>query len=244
MMNYIYNVSNLYKEYNGKAVLDIENLNIEREKITALIGPSGAGKSTLLQILNFIESPDKGNINFDGLDLNINKLDINIRRQISMVFQKPILFNSTVYENIAYSLKIRKKPKNVIKERVEEIVNLIGLTDKANQNALTLSGGEAQRVAMARSIIIRPKVLLLDEPTSNLDPANIVLIEKLIKHAKSEYKTSIIIVTHNMHQAKRLSDNVVFLLDGKVVEYGQADQVLLNPENKKTHAFICGEMIY
>lgn len=243
-MNYIYSISNLYKEYSGKAVLNIENLHIEKEKITAIIGPSGSGKSTLLQILNFIENADNGIINFDELEFNTKKLDINTRREISMVFQRPVLFNSTVYENIAYGLKLRKISKNIIRERVNDIVELIGLKDKITQNALTLSGGEAQRVAMARSIIVRPKVLLLDEPTSNLDPANTTVIESLIKYTNKEYNTSIVIVTHNMHQAKRLSDNIVFLLDGKIVEYGRADKVLLSPENKTTHDFICGEMIY
>lgn len=244
-MEFIYRVSELYKKYGDKTVLNINQLDINKEEITAIIGPSGAGKSTLMQILNFIEPPTKGRISFDGKDFFLqNSLKIETRREMAMVFQKPAVFNSSVFDNIAYGLCLRKLPKNIIKQRIDEIVDVIGLKDKLNQNAKTLSGGEAQRVAVARAIVLKTKVLLLDEPTTNLDPANITVIENLIKHANSNYKTTIVIVTHNMNQAKRLAHQVVFMLNGNAVECGEAGVVFSEPVNSLTRAFINGDMIY
>lgn len=244
-MEYIYRVSELHKKYGDKTVLNINQLDINREEITAIIGPSGAGKSTLMQILNFIEPPTEGRINFDGKDFSLqNSPKIETRRDMVMVFQKPAVFNSSVFDNIAYGLSLRKLPKKIIKQRIDEIVDVVGLKDKLNQNAKTLSGGEAQRVAVARAIVLKPKVLLLDEPTANLDPANITVIENLIKHANSNYKTTIVIVTHNMNQAKRLANQVVFILNGNVVECGEEGVVFSKPVNNLTRAFINGDMIY
>jgi len=244
-MEYIFQIKELSKEYNGKKVLDIKELNIEQGKITAIIGPSGAGKSTLLHILNCIEPPTEGKLIFDGDVLNWQKrLDINLRRQMAMVFQKPVVFNTSVYENVAYGLKLRKLPERIIKERVNEILELVGLKELAQQKARTLSGGEAQRVAMARAIVMRPKVLLLDEPTANLDPANIIMIEELIQLAKTAYNATVIIVTHNMFQAKRFADYVIFLLNGSVVEVGTAAKIFNQPEDERTQAFICGDMVF
>jgi tungstate transport system ATP-binding protein len=161
-----------------------------------------------------------------------------------MAFQKPVVFSSNVYDNIAYSLKLRKISREIIKKDVDEIADIIGMKDKLKQNANTLSGGEAQRVAIARAIISRPDVLLLDEPTANLDPANITIIENLIRHANVNFKTSIIIVTHNMSQAKRLAHNVVFILNGNVIENGDAAKILNEPQNELTKAFVNGDMIY
>ena len=242
-MGQIFEIRNLTKEYNGKNVLDIDELILEDVKITGIIGPSGAGKSTLLYILNGLEKPTRGKIVFDGKELK-SEPDIETRRQMSMVFQKPIVFNTSVYENMAYSLKLRGIAKGNMQSKVLELSSFIGLEDKLGQRAVTLSGGEAQRLSIARAIIHKPKVLLLDEPTANLDPANVAMIEKLIFHAKLEYKTSIVIVTHNMFQAKRLSDNVVFLLNGNVIESGKSAQVFSSPQDARTLDFIEGKMIY
>ena len=161
-----------------------------------------------------------------------------------MVFQKPVVFNTSVYKNIAYGLKLRGIPKGEITESVEEILELTGLKDRMKQKARTLSGGEAQRLNLARAMVFKPKVLLLDEPTANLDPANVAMIEKLIMHAKTEYGTSVIIVTHNMFQAKRISDNAVFLLNGSIVESGKSAQLFSKPQDSRTMDFIEGKMIY
>lgn len=161
-----------------------------------------------------------------------------------MVFQKPLVFTTTVYENLAYGLKLRGIKKEQIREKVEEMLEITGLKDKSHQKANTLSGGEAQRVAIGRALIVRPKVLLLDEPTANLDPANISIIEELIKFGKNNYGLSVIIVTHNMFQAKRLSDNTMFMFNGKIIEYDTTENLFNSPKNKTTRAFINGEMIY
>lgn len=242
-MEYIFKIRKLVKEYEGKRILDIDELNVEKGKTTAVIGPSGAGKSTLLSILNGLDLATEGEIEFDGRLMG-KKPDIEMRRQMSMVFQKPVVFNTTVAENMAYSLKLRGMTKSETAKRVEGIAELIGLQDKVRQKAGTLSGGEAQRLTLARAMVFHPKVLLLDEPTANLDPANVAIMEKLIMHAKTEYGTSIVIVTHNMFQARRISDNVVFLLGGSIVESGEASQVFSRPQDTRTLDFIEGRMIY
>lgn len=239
----IFGIRNLTKEYSGRKVLDIGELDLEKGKITGIIGPSGAGKSTLLYILNGLEKATGGEITFDGRKLK-GETDIETRRQMSMVFQKPAVFSTTVYENMSYGLKLRGMDKALIKERVSELAEFIGLEDKLRQKAVTLSGGEAQRLSLARAIIHRPKVLLLDEPTANLDPANVAMIEKLILHTNKEYNTSIVIVTHNMFQAKRLSDSVVFLMNGSIIESGETQKVFDSPEDMRTLDFIEGRMIY
>lgn len=242
-MNVIFSVKALTKEYSGKKVLDIEELEIEEGSITGIIGPSGSGKSTLLYVLNGLEKATSGEIVFNGKKI-ISEPDIEARRQMSMVFQRPTVFNMSVYDNMAYSLKLRGFPKEEIRNRIIEISKFIGIEDKLRQRAVTLSGGEAQRLTVARAIIHRPKVLLLDEPTANLDPANVAMIEKLILHANSEYKTTIIAVTHNMFQAKRISKQLVFLLNGSIVESGEAKEVFSQPKDSRTMDFIEGKMIY
>jgi tungstate transport system ATP-binding protein len=244
-MDYIYSISDLRKEYNGRTVLNIKELNIAAGEITTIIGPSGSGKSTLLNLMNHIELPTSGYIVFNGYQYPHNSaISMKVRRDMGAVFQKPILFKGNVYENIAYGLKLRQISKQQIKKKVEEIVELIGLKDMLLLNAKTLSGGEAQRVAIARAIIINPRVLLMDEVTTNLDPSNVILIENLIKYANLNYKTSIIMATHNMKQAERLSDKIAFLLNGSLIEYGEAKTLLEKPKNDITKAFINGDMVY
>lgn len=242
-MKCIFGIRNLTKVYGEKKVLDIEELNLEEGRITGIIGPSGAGKSTLLYILNGLEKATSGKIVFDGKELRGDP-DIETRRQMSMVFQRPTVFNTTVHENMAYSLNLRGINKVETRERVLELAKLIGLEDKLSQKALTLSGGEAQRLSLARAVIHKPKVLLLDEPTANLDPANVAMIEKLVLHAKSEYGTSIVVITHNMFQARRISEKLVFLLNGSIVESGEAHEVFTDPKDSRTLDFIEGRMIY
>lgn len=244
MPEHIIKVQSLQKEYSGKRVLDIENLEIEKGKITAVIGPSGAGKSTLLHLLNGIEAPSSGTIWFEGKRIDDKTMSLELRRKMVMVFQRPLVFNTTVYDNLAYGLKLRGMKKEEIRKRVEEMLEVTGLKDKSQQKAITLSGGEAQRVAIGRAIIIRPEVLFLDEPTANLDPANISMIEELIKYARDNYELTVMIITHNMFQAKRLSDNTVFMLNGKVVEFNSTENLFTRPQNYETKAFIEGKMIF
>jgi len=242
-MENIFSIRKLTRIYDEKMVLDIEELDLEAGRITGIIGPSGAGKSTLLYILNGLEKPSGGRIVFDGKELK-GEPDIRTRRQMSLVFQKPTVFNTSVYENMACSLKLRGVSKEETRDKVYELAKLIGLEAKLRQKAVTLSGGEAQRLSLARAIIHRPKVLLLDEPTANLDPANVAMIEKLVLLAKTEYKTSVIIITHNMFQARRISEKLVFLLNGSIVESGDTNEVFSNPKDNRTIDFIEGKMIY
>ncbi|HYE81773.1 MAG TPA: ATP-binding cassette domain-containing protein [Clostridia bacterium] len=242
-MEHIFIIKNLTKVYGEKKVLDIDELKLSEGSITGIIGPSGAGKSTLLYILNGLEKATSGKIFFDGKELK-GEPDIETRRHMSMVFQKPAVFNTTVYENMAYSLKLRGMQKAQVKDRVHELAKLTGLEDKLRQKAATLSGGEAQRLSLVRAIIHKPRVLLLDEPTANLDPANVAMIEKLILYVKEEYKTSIVIITHNMFQAKRISERLVFLLNGSIVESGDTREIFSSPKDSRTLDFIEGRMIY
>jgi len=244
MPEHIIKVQSLQKEYSGKRVLDIENLEIEKGKITAVIGPSGAGKSTLLHLLNGIEAPSSGTIWFEDKRIDDKTMSLELRRKMVMVFQRPLVFNTTVYDNLAYGVTRRGMKKEEIRKRVDEMLEVTGLKDKSHQKAVTLSGGEAQRVAIGRAIIIRPEVLFLDEPTANLDPANISMIEELIKYARDNYELTVMIITHNMFQAKRLSDNTVFMLNGKVVEFNSTENLFTRPQNYETKAFIEGKMIF
>lgn len=244
MADCIFRVENLIKNYGDKNVLNIEAMEIYKNKITAIIGPSGAGKSTLLHLLNGIEPPSSGSIWFEDRRIEYKDMNLDIRRSMVMVFQKPVVFSTTVYENLAYGLKLRGMEKKEIEKRVEEMLEVTGLKDKSQQKANTLSGGEAQRVAVARAMIIRPKALLLDEPTTNLDPANVLTIEELIKYGKNRYGISVIIVTHNMFQARRLSDNCLFMLGGRIIEYDTTENLFTIPKNETTRAFINGKMVY
>lgn len=242
-MKSIFSINNLTKVYGDKKVLDIEALELEEGSITGIIGPSGAGKSTLLYILNGLEKASGGRIVFDGKEIK-NEPDLETRRKMSMVFQRPTVFNTSVYDNIACGLKLRGIKSSQAETRVVELAKLIGLEDKLRQRAATLSGGEAQRLSLARAVIHRPKVLLLDEPTANLDPANVAMIEKLVLHAKTEYGTSIVVITHNMFQAKRISEKLVFLLNGSIVECGDTYEIFGSPRDSRTLDFIEGRMIY
>jgi len=239
-------LNNLKKIYDGITVLDIEELEFETGKITAIIGPSGSGKSTMLSVINGITKPDTGSVSFEDYEFSPGSKTYpqDKRRKMAMIFQKPVLFNTSVFNNIAYGLAARKISKEEISKSVRDIAVTIGLENKLEQKAVTLSGGEGGRVSIARALVIKPKLLLMDEPTASLDPKNISIIENIIMNAKKSMDTSIIIVTHNMFQAKRLADNVVFILDGKIIEHGTCDQIFNYPENEQTRAFIHGDMVF
>ena len=241
-------IDKLKKNYGSVPVVDIPHLEIKRGKITAVIGPSGSGKSTLLSMINGLESPSEGCIEFAGESASPSAgYSISAIRKMAMVFQRPVMFNSSVYANIAYGLEVRKKDlsldKKYISEKVGFAAKLTGLESKLRQKAVTLSGGEAGRVSVARAVVTEPELLILDEPTASLDPQNISVIEDIIREANRSYGTSVIIVTHNMFQARRIADEVIFLLDGKVVEHGKTEDVFENPSDPRTRQFVSGEMI-
>jgi tungstate transport system ATP-binding protein len=239
----LYQISNLCMEYKNRQVLDIHALSIYAGEILAIVGPSGAGKSTLLRILNFLEYPSGGEVLFAGNSFgSATDMPLAARRQVTTVFQRPMLLDRTVYENVAYGLKLRghKNGKTLIYATLESV----GLAGLDHQAARTLSGGEAQRVALARALVLDPKVLLLDEPTANLDPYNVASLEDIIRTSNQKDGTTMVLVTHNVFQARRLAHRVAFLLEGRLVEVADTESFFDNPQDPRTAAFVQGDMVY
>lgn len=236
-------IYNLKKIFENNTVIDIPYLKIKKGKITAIIGPSGSGKSTLMALINGLAKPSEGKIIIEGEEFSANRdYSEYIRKQMTMVFQEPVMFKETLEKNIEYGLKLRGVKD--IKKKIFNISELLGIQDKLKQRASTLSGGEASRASLARAMVFEPKLLILDEPTSNLDPQNVAVIEAALKNMQKVLANTIIVVTHNMFQAKRIADEAVFLLDGKVVEFGAVNEIFENPSDIRTARFISGDMIY
>ena len=243
MREAMYQLENVSKTYEGRRVLTVDRLTIERGEIFALVGPSGAGKSTFLRLLNFLEPPSTGRIRFADAEFNAERrVPLKLRRRVTTVFQRPILLNRSVQANVGYGLRLRGHPD--IQEYVQAALENVGLADLARQRARTLSGGEAQRVALARAIVLQPDVLLLDEPTANLDPYNVGLIEDIVLKCNQTQGTTLVLVTHNVFQAKRLAHRVALMLEGNLVEVADVDTFFESPEDPRTAAFVRGDMIY
>jgi len=239
----IYQLQGVTKVYNGRRVLDVERLDIRRGEIFALVGPSGAGKSTLLRLLNFLEPPTGGTIRFLDVEFNATRLmPLELKRRVTTVFQRPILLNRSVWANANFGLQLRGQRDAA--RRVEQALEQVGLGRLARQPARTLSGGEAQRVALARAMVLEPDVLLLDEPTANLDPYNVGLIEDIARTLNRDRGISIVLVTHNVFQAKRLAERVALLLEGRIVEIADVGPFFQSPADPRTAAFVRGEMVY
>lgn len=239
----IYRIHNLQKSYGERQVLDIEALEIRRGEVLALVGPSGAGKSTLLRLLNFLEQPSRGTIEFEGVAYQAGKeMPLEMRRRVTTVFQRPMLLDRSVWDNVTFGLRLRGRRDE--RQAVQQAIEQVGLADLARQRARTLSGGEAQRVALARAMVLRPDVLLLDEPTANLDPYNVGLIEGIARRMNQELGVTLALVTHNVFQARRLARRVAFLLEGKIVEIGAVEQFFNRPSDPRTLAFVHGDMVY
>ena len=239
-MSEIYELENLRRAYSGRAVLDIPAMQVHEGELLAIVGPSGAGKSTLLRLLNFLEAPTSGIIRFDGQPANAS-VSLATRRQVTTVFQRPVLQRGNVRSNVAYGLRLRGLPAD---GRVDAVLEEVGLAGLARQAAQTLSGGEMQRVALARALVLEPRVLLLDEPTANLDPYNVSLIESLIRAHNAAQGTTVVMVTHNVFQAKRLAQRVGLLLNGSLVELAATAAFFDAPSDPRTGAFARGEMVY
>jgi len=233
-------VENLCMSFGEKQVLKNINLDIMRGETFALIGPSGSGKTTLLRLLNFLDRPSRGELIFNGASNTLNTQ----RRRMSLLFQTPCVFNASVLDNVAFGLKVRRLDKNTIQRKCSEALNLVGLSGMEKQNARTLSGGEAQRMAFARAIIYDPEILLLDEPTANLDPSNVAKIEEMIKRIKIERGTTIVIATHNIPQVRRIADRIGVLLDGEMIEVNSKEGIFKAPKDARSAAFVKGDMIY
>jgi tungstate transport system ATP-binding protein len=233
------------KKIYDREVLSVDKLTLKRGCIYGVIGPSGAGKSTLLRIINLLTLSDGGEVLYQGKPLPKNGMEkLALQRNMALVFQKTLLFKDTVWNNVAYGLRARRYPKKDIKRRVEILLEQVGMIDLAYRRAETLSGGEAQRVAIARAMVFEPELLLLDEPTANLDPGNIELIEEMITKLARQKNITVVIVTHNVFQAKRIADQVIFINQGKIVETGTAEQIFNTPVEQQTKMFVEGRMVY
>jgi phosphate transport system ATP-binding protein len=242
-------VENLDLYYGKKQALKQINMRIPRKRVTAFIGPSGCGKSTLLRCFNrmndLVDSVHTdGRILLDGQDIFGKSVNVaDLRRRIGMVFQKPNPFPKSIYENVAYGLRLQGVgSRRVLDEVVENALRGAALwdevKDRMHDNALGLSGGQQQRLVIARAIAIEPEVLLLDEPASALDPISTLKIEELIYELKSQY--TIVIVTHNMQQAARVSDYTAFMYVGDLIEFGDTNTIFTNPTEKMTEDYITG----
>ena len=247
--NTILDVNNLNFFYGNFHALKNINLSIPFGKVTAFIGPSGCGKSTLLRTFNrmyslYKDQKAEGEIIFNGENILNTKIDVSlIRAQIGMVFQKPTPFPMSIFDNIAFGVKLFENlTKPELGERVEWALNKAALweevKDKINQSGLSLSGGQQQRLCIARGIAVKPKVLLLDEPCSALDPISTAKIEELIAELKKDY--SVVIVTHNMQQAARVSDFTAYMYLGELIEFGNTEELFLKPNKKETEDYITG----
>lgn len=237
---------NIWKSYGERKVLQGVFFEAEKGKISCIIGPNGSGKTTLLRILNLLETPDKGEVFFDQISLT--RLNNEEKRfyikKMAMVFQQPVLYNSSVFDNVSIGLRIRGFSKDGIIEQVNHILEKLGLYEYHDMHAYKLSGGEAQRVCLARALILKPEILLLDEPTSNLDPSNTQIIENVIKEYCRQEKPIVILTTHNMFEAKKLADKVALLYNGQIVEEDDVKSFFEHPRNEITAKFVNGEIIF
>lgn len=248
-MNSILSVQDLCLWYGSHQALKDINIEIPEKSITALIGPSGCGKSTFLKALDRMNDliPDvkiTGSVRYKGEDIFDPSVDVSeLRRQVGMVFQKPNPFPMSIYDNIAYGprthgVKSRAKLDEIVEQSLRGAAIWDEVKDRLKKNALGLSGGQQQRLCIARALAVEPEVLLMDEPTSALDPISTSKIEELAMELKDRY--TIVIVTHNMQQAVRISDHTAFFLLGELVEYGETEKLFSQPQDKRTEDYITG----
>jgi len=242
----ILEINNLNVSYGNKQVIKNLSMNIEKNKITAIIGPSGCGKSTLLTTLNLMIAENGGSftgeILFKGKDILSYEIDY-LRRMIGIVFQKPTPFPFSIYKNLTYAPRYYGiKDKDKLNEIVEKTLKRVGLYDEINKDlnmmATKLSGGQQQRLCIGRALTVEPEILLLDEPCSALDRKNTANIEEMLLELSKDY--TIVIVTHNLSQAKRISDYTAFILDGELIEYDTTENVFNNPKDDRTREYIKG----
>ncbi|MEK6630722.1 MAG: ATP-binding cassette domain-containing protein [Acidobacteriota bacterium] len=234
----MYALRNLRHRYGNRVVLDIPQLDIHCGETLAIVGPSGAGKSTLLRLLQFLEHPSDGHILFDGTSVNW-PAPLHAMRRVTTVFQRSVMLDRSVRRNVEFGMALRGRPDAA---RVDALLRHMGLAPLAAVRATSLSGGEIQRVALARAVMTGAEVLLLDEPAANLDPANVGLVESAIRELQGR-GTTLVIVTHNTHEARRLSQRALVLLDGLIVEDGPTAEVFDAPHDPRTRAFLSGDLV-
>ncbi len=217
-------IKGLYKSFGKSEILNDINLDIEEGKILALIGPTGSGKTSLLRLIDTLDQPTRGSIFFHDEDICrlSSKEKLLVRRRMAMVFQKPVMFSRSVYENVAYGLKVRSNGNS--RDDVLHTLEEVGLLGYESRSATTLSGGEMQRIALARAMVIKPEVLLLDEPTANLDPNSASAIDGLIGRL-AQGGTTVVIASHNMTECQRLANRFVVLANGRIIRTGRPNDI-------------------
>lgn len=231
-------LENIIKSYDGRTVLDVDKLCMERGSMSGIIGPNGAGKSTLLSITAGLMKSDAGKLYY-GNEMQ----EQTPYRDMTLVFQSPYLIRTTVWNNIAYPLKLRGWNSSEIEARVTELAAELHLTGFLKQKSWKLSGGELQKAALARAISFHPKLLMLDEPTANADPATTAEMEAILSKINQNEGTTVLLITHNLVQARRLCRDIIFINQGKVIEQGAADALLKNPRHELTKRFVAGELL-
>ena len=232
-------VERLHHSYGKAEILKNIDLGVERGEVFVTIGPTGSGKTTLLRLIGLLERPTSGNIYFDGHQVNNSERQrLEIRRRLAMVSQKPAVFNASVFDNVAYGLKIRKESGAGLRYKVMNTLDIVGLSGYERRNARTLSGGETQRVALARAMVIEPELLLLDEPTANLDPVSTSHIEKLVSDVIKKSDMTVLMSTHDMFQGQRLAHRMGVLIGGEILQTGDPREIFSLPQSRKIAEFV------
>lgn len=237
-------VTDLHKSFGELAVLKGIDFQANTGEVIVIIGPSGMGKSTFLRCINYIERPEKGIIEIDNVKVDAEKCTEKeikqLRLKTSMVFQNYNIFkNKTVIENVMLPMtSVQKIEKEIAKEKALQYLDQVGLLDKVNEYPSRLSGGQQQRVGIARAMAVNPKLILLDEPTSSLDPELVLGILDILRNLANEHKRTMIIVTHEMSFAKEIADRIIFMDDGRIIEEGTPEKIFSNPQNERTKRFL------
>jgi tungstate transport system ATP-binding protein len=237
-------VTGLGYSYEGRYVLRDIGFEVERGEVLALIGPTGAGKTTLIRLLDLLMSPVMGQIEFEGLEATLSQRSmLKARRKMALVQQRPIVFSMSVFDNVACGLRWRHEKKAVVSQKVEEALELVDMVAHKSRDARELSGGEMQRVALARALVTDPVLLFLDEPTANLDPVSVSRIEEVLLRIISDQKTTVIMTTHDMRQGYRLATKIGVLIDGKLLQVGEPNEVFYSPKSREVAELVGIESI-
>ena len=234
-----FQIDGLRRGYGGGWRLDLPELEVGRAEFLAILGPTGAGKSTLLRLLHFLDAPEAGRVDYEGKPIPF-PAPLEIRRSIGMIFQRPLMVSGSVRDNVAFGLRVRGQHDP---RRVDDLLTRFDLMHLARREARLVSGGEMQRLALARALASRPHVLLLDEPAASLDPGHAAVVEGIIRDTHREDGTTIVLATHNLGQARRLAQRVGVLVGGRLIEIGETQDVFDRPRNALTAAYLRGDLL-
>jgi tungstate transport system ATP-binding protein len=235
----VYDLGDVRKRLGDSFTLEIDTLAVLPGETLCLVGPTGAGKSTLLRLLSGLEMPTSGRIALQGQAIERGDAPLESLRRVTTVHQRPLLLSESVRYNVEYGLRVRG-----VRSRSDPILERLGLSRLANQDARTLSGGQIQLVAIARALVVEPEVVLLDEPTAHLDPANVALVEDLVREQKERLGMTVVWATHNLFQARRMASRVGLLLNGRLVEVADTKTFFDGPADERTADFVQGKMVY